>query len=314
MPAARATRVHLSSSLRINAAELLRRAAERLGAVGGEALLHFVAAQRARSASALQPRDDRRRRACGREQAVPLHRRIARHPGLGHRRHAGQRVDALRPGYRERAHAGPSRSCGRAVSAVANIAAIWPPATSPAAGAVPCMAHAEPGRFRPCSSAAPWKGAARCRCPRCRSSCAPAAPSRGRGIRRSDCAGSAGCTISTSRRGGGERDRREVAHRVIRHLLVQHRIQRQRARAPSAGCSRRARRAPPPRCRSCCRRRACSRPRTAGRSAWRIAGQHARHDVGAAAGQRGHDDAHGARRIVGLRDRRTRRRSTPGER
>ena len=46
---------------------------------------------------------DRLRRAGGREQAVPLQRRIARHAGLGDGRHVRQRRHALRPRHRERA-------------------------------------------------------------------------------------------------------------------------------------------------------------------------------------------------------------------
>ena len=95
-------------------------------------------------------------------------------------------------------------------------------------------------------------------------------------------------------RGRGERDRREILDRVVGHLLVEHGIERQRARRHQEGVAvgRGA-------------RDALDADHVAGAGAvldeelllerlGEMLGHDARDDVGAAGGRGGHDDAHGA--------------------
>src|SRR3954465_4328652 len=80
---------------------------DRLAADGAETVLHLLRAQR-NERFGVQLFDDRVRHAGGREQAVPLHRLVARHR-IRHWRHARQGLDAARPGNRQRAHASDLR-------------------------------------------------------------------------------------------------------------------------------------------------------------------------------------------------------------
>ena len=76
------------------ASELGGRRAERLGTVSGQAFPGLARGERL-DRFGVQMLDDARRRASGRDEAVPLHRLVARHR-FGDRRDIGQRLDALR--------------------------------------------------------------------------------------------------------------------------------------------------------------------------------------------------------------------------
>src|SRR5438105_1198922 len=85
----------------------LRRARHRLGAVGRKTLTHLIRSKRDPQRP-VERLDDRRRRACGRDQPVLLRRLVARHTCFRDGGQLRKQVRTLRAGDPQRPHLAPS--------------------------------------------------------------------------------------------------------------------------------------------------------------------------------------------------------------